>query len=106
MPIPRKPQTEGSTTFDPEKFFDAWQKEELTAPHDNDFRKFIIKSFGLRVSDQYGYRATTEVTLQGAQSHVDAGGANGLHAWYRDAEGKPVSRTPRTDARGCISCQA
>lgn len=91
MPIPKKPQTEGSATFDPDKFFEAWSKGELTAPYDNDFRKFMIKSFGLRMSDQYGYRATTEVTLLGAQSHIDAGAANGLHAWYRDPAGQPVS---------------
>ncbi|CAK1362028.1 unnamed protein product [Cercospora beticola] len=97
MPIPKKPQTEGSATFDPDKFFEAWSKGELTAPYDNDFRKFIIKSFGLRVSDQYGYRATTEVTLLGAQSHIDAGAANGLHVWYRDPAGQPRPNPNATD---------
>ncbi|KAF2216316.1 hypothetical protein CERZMDRAFT_33393 [Cercospora zeae-maydis SCOH1-5] len=97
MPIPKKPQTEGSVTFDPGKFFDAWSRGELTAPYDNDFRKFTIKSFGLRLNDQYGYRATTEVTLLAAQSHVEAGAANGLHTWYRDTTGQPRPNPNATD---------
>lgn len=92
MPIPKKPQTDGSSTFEPDQFFETWAKEDFTLPIDNDFRKFIIKAFGLRVRDTYAYKATAEVTLEQAQSHVQAGGINGLHAWYRDGEGKPVSR--------------
>jgi hypothetical protein len=88
--IPKKAQTEGSTTFEPDSFFESWRKEELTPPWDNDFRKFIIKSFGLSIRDTYVYRATAEVTLLQAQSYVDMGGQGMLHAWYVDDQGQRV----------------
>lgn len=89
--IPNKAQTEGSPTFDPDKFFESWKKGEITAPYDNDFRKFIIKAFGLSPRDTYAYRATAEVTLLQAQTYIEFGGQNGLHGWYRDDEGDLVS---------------
>ena len=87
---PAQPRTDGSSTFDPDRFFSAWATEELTAPYDNDFRKFIIKGFGLRPSDTYIYRATAEVTLLQAQTHLEFGGQGRLHEWYKDEEGKQV----------------
>lgn len=104
MPIPKKPQTDGSSTFVPDKFFETWAKEELKLPVDNDFRKLIIKAFGLRLSDDYGYQATTEVTLRQAQEYVQIGGTNGLHAWYRDGEGKPVSTCGHSHGETAFSC--
>jgi len=89
--IPQKAQTEGSTTFEPDRFFDAWAKEEITPPYDNDFRKFIIKAFGLKPNDTYGYRATAEVTLLQAQTYVEFGGQGTLHKWYVDGEENQVS---------------
>lgn len=92
--IPNKAQTEGSTTFDPDAFFDSWTKEEAQPfLYQNDFRKFIIKAFGLSLRDVYPYKATAEVTLLQAQTYIEFGGQNGLHAWYRDAEGQAVSPT-------------
>jgi len=90
--IPKKAQTEGSTTFDPDKFFDAWSREEITPPYDNDFRRFILKAFGLHPSDDYRYKATAVVTLLQAQTYIEFGAQGGLHAWYRDAEGQEVRR--------------
>lgn len=90
--IPKQVQTEDSTTFDPDKYFEAWGKGELTPPYDNDFRKFIIRTFGLPVRDDYGYMAQgTEVTLLHVQTYVEFGRQGGLHNWYRDAENEPVS---------------
>ena len=89
--IPDKAQTEGSSTFDPDKFFDAWSKEEITPPYDNNFRRFIIRAFGLPVNDDYGYQATTEVSLLQAQTYIEFGAQGGLHAWYMDDERKEVS---------------
>lgn len=89
--IPQQAQTEGSKTFEPDAFFETWAKEELTPPYDNDFRKFIIKAFGLDLDDTYGYRATAEVTLLQAQTYVEFGAQGGLHKWYVDAEGAQVS---------------
>lgn len=62
----------------------------MTPPTDHDFRTFIIKSFGLKQSDTYIYRATAEVTLQQAQIYLSYGGQNRLHEWYRDEHGKQV----------------
>lgn len=89
--IPKKAQTDGSTTFDPDTFFEAWSKEEITPPYDNNFRRFIIRAFGLPYDDDYGYRATTEVTLLQAQTHVEFGAQGGLHRWYVDENGNEVS---------------
>lgn len=90
--IPKKPQTEDSKTFDPDRYFDAWGKEEIQPPYDNDFRKFMIKTFGLPIRDNYGYMAQhAEVTLLHAQTQVEWGGQGGLHNWYKDAEGNVVS---------------
>lgn len=94
-PIPRQPQTEDSETFDPDKYFEAWSKQEYQPPYDNDFRKFIIRTFGLPRNDDYGYMAqNAEVTLLKAQTYLEVGAQNNLHAWYRDAEGQPVSVQP------------
>ncbi|KAK5135657.1 hypothetical protein LTR08_004958 [Meristemomyces frigidus] len=87
-PIPQKPQTEDSTTFDPDKYFEAWGNT-IEAPYDNNFRKFIIKTFGLPRDDDYGYMAqSAEVTLLHAQTCVEVGRQGNMHAWYRDAEGQ------------------
>lgn len=90
--IPKKAQTEGSMTFDPDKFFEAWAKEEITPPYDNNFRRFIIRAFGLQPSDDYQYQASAVVSLLQAQTYVEFGAQGGLHAWYRDAESKEVRR--------------
>lgn len=88
--IPDKPRTDGSSTFDPDKFFEAWEKDELTAPYDNDIRKFIIRSFGLHLSDTYVYKAIAEVSLLQAQTYVEFGGQGRLHEWYKDEQGQQV----------------
>jgi len=91
--IPSKPQTEGSLTFDPKQFFDAWDKEEIRPPQNNDFFPFMIHAFGLRSSDSYTYRATAEVTLAQVQKYIEYGGVGRLHEWYLDDEGKQVGQT-------------
>lgn len=56
----------------------------------NNFRKAIITAFNLDEKDDYVYHAIASVTLEQVQQVTDAGGANGLHMWYVDAEGKSV----------------
>lgn len=56
----------------------------------NDLRKAITTAFNLDENDHYVYHAIASVTLEQVQQVIDAGGANGLHKWYVDAEGKPV----------------
>ena len=68
--IPQVASTQGSPSFDPDAFFESWANETLTPPYDNDFRKFIIKAFGLRPDDSFVYRAVAEVTLLQAQTYL------------------------------------
>jgi len=85
--IPRRAQCEGSSTFSPDAYFSAWSKEEYGPPYDNDFRKFIVRTFGLKPNDDYGYMAQhAEVTLLQAQTYVEFGGQGGLHGWYWEKE--------------------
>ena len=88
--VPKKARTDGSSTFEPDKFFEAWSKDEITPPYDNNFRRFVIRSFGLPLDDSYGYQATTEVSLLQAQTYLEFGAQGGLHAWYRDEKGEEV----------------
>lgn len=89
-PIPQRPQTEGSLTFDPAKLFEAWEKEEIKPPQNNEFFPFMLHAFGLRSSDDYTYRATAEVTLKQVQTYLEHGGVGRLHEWYLDDRGKQV----------------
>jgi len=88
--IPQKAQTEGSSSFDPDKFFEAWSRGEIAVPNDDDFHKFVLNAFGLKSSDSFIYRATAEVTLAQAQAYLAHGGQGRLHEWYRDEEGEQV----------------
>lgn len=92
--IPKQARTDGSSTFEPDDFFEKWQKEEIGPPYDNNFRRFIIRSFGLPIDDDYGYQATTEVSLLQAQTYIEFGAQGGLHAWYRDEKGEEVGGLP------------
>ncbi|WPG97306.1 Hypothetical protein R9X50_00008000 [Acrodontium crateriforme] len=96
-PIPQKPQTEDSTTFSPDVFFDRWAREDLTPPWNNDFRMFVLKAFGLPLDDDYEYVAVAQVTLLQAQTYVEFGGQGGLHAWYRDENGEVLPSPSAAD---------
>lgn len=87
----RAPYCEDSPDFDPDKFFEQWAKGEHTAPREDvDLYTAISKAFNIRQPDKYVYHAIASVTLGQVQQAVNAGSQHGLHAWYRDAEGKPV----------------
>ena len=91
MVSPRKGvYTTGSSSFVPDAFFEAWAKGEKSAPADSNFRASIISSFGLPKDDSYVYHAIASVTLNQVQVAIDAGGQNGLHAWYLHEDGIPV----------------
>ena len=92
--IPDRAQTEDSTSFSPDAYFDTWEKGDIPGLYDNNFRKFILTTFGLPQDDTYTYAAVAEVTLLQAQTYVEFGGQGGLHAWYKDDEGKPVRSPP------------
>lgn len=87
-----KPRTVGSTTFNPGGFFTACSDGTIpAAPESNDLRSWVIKSYGLKEDDDYVYHAMASVTLRQVQQAINAGGQNGLHAWYRDVDGKQVN---------------
>lgn len=97
MGIPKTPQTERSNSFNPDAFFDSWANGEAQKLlYTNDFRKFVLKAFGLDFKDDYVYRATAEVTLLHAQTYLEFGSQGGLHAWYRDAENQQVGSVQTT----------
>ncbi|KXH61537.1 hypothetical protein CSAL01_08343, partial [Colletotrichum salicis] len=55
----------------------------------NDLYSATVVTFNLPERDTYVYHAMTAVRLAEVQRVVSMGGVNGLHAWYRDEEGKP-----------------
>jgi len=82
------PETIGASSFVPDGFLDSWTNESL--PQNNDLRSSISQSFNLPENDNYVYHATASVTLSQVQNAINYGGANGMHAWYIDEEGKQV----------------
>ena len=56
----------------------------------------MIATFNLPEDDNYVYHAIASVTLAQVQVAIDHGAVSGLHAWYFDREGRPVT-TPSCD---------
>lgn len=77
-----RPNVVGSSSFDPDQFIDQW--DEAVVPRDNDLKQCIIRAFKLKPNDDYVYHAMASVNLDQVQAAVNAGGINGMHAWYRD----------------------
>ena len=92
MPPKSGPYCAGSASFNPERFFSAWQEGKISAPADksNDLRTSIRTAFDLPENDPYVYHAIASVTLAQVQTAVNSGAEYGLHSWYRDGEGQPV----------------
>jgi hypothetical protein len=91
MPPKSAPYTFGSTSFEPDLFIKQWNLDLVPKSEGNDLNGCIQKAFGLKNTDDYVYHAIASVTLQQVQSAVNAGSRNGMHAWYKDGQGKPVS---------------
>lgn len=84
-------RTEEASHFEPDILFESWNKGQSYLPKDEDLRSSIISTFNLPHNDSYVYHATASVTLLQAQQAINHGEKAGLHAWYLDSEGKPVS---------------
>lgn len=84
------PYTEGVSNFSPDDFFTRWASGEIAAPQDHDLKSSIRKAFNLPTGDKYIYHALVSVTLAQVQRAISFGSQHGLHAWYRDEEGKEV----------------
>lgn len=102
------PYTIGASNFDPDRL--STDGDLQSTIHEvlakNDLAEAIRRAFSLSKKDSYKYRATTTVTLEQVQSAVNAGPANGLHAWYPREElsdandgstRKVLHYPPRTD---------
>lgn len=85
----------GSPTFDPEhEVHDAASRDQAIALLKKDDLQDAIRSwFKLPATDKYVYHAITSVQLAQVQEVVKRGRANGLHDWYRNEAGEPVSST-------------
>ena len=87
--VQRTARTIGAADWNPDAFFEAWEKLK-PFPKDGDLQTSITTAFNLSTRDRYVYHAVASVTLSQVQEAINNGGANGLHAWYLDNEGKPV----------------
>lgn len=93
MPFVRaRPHTVGSPSFDPDEFFEKW--DEALVPHNNRLQACIKQAFKLKPNDDYVYHAIASVTLEQVQVAINYGGANGMHAWYRDEKSEQVCPPP------------
>lgn len=82
------PSTIGVATFDPEKLLSDQETHDKVrlALNENKLADAIRAAFSLSNKDKYTYHANASITLDQAQAAVDAGGANGLCAWYPSEE--------------------
>ncbi|KAI9686824.1 MAG: hypothetical protein M1820_010544 [Bogoriella megaspora] len=105
MPPPQAipARTIGSASFDPESFTEAWKEGQYGPPTDNDLRGAIIKAFGLKETDEYVYHAIASVTLSQVQVAINHGSEGGLHAWYKEEDGKLIPPPPPADINAYTS---
>ena len=89
----RGPLTVGSTTFDPDVFFHQWAAGNRPLPQSDDLHTSILQTFNLQPADEYIYHAIASVQLSQVQQAINHGRGAGLHAWYRDGDGKVVRIT-------------
>jgi hypothetical protein len=102
-PKPKAPFTVGTPSFDPDKFFEAWDSAK-SIPVDNDVRGAIIRAFKLNDNDDYVYHAIASVTLSQVQNALNAGRKGRLCAWYRDEQGEEVYFCPTLSALSIEFC--
>ena len=89
-PTTQSPSTTGSSTFNPDELFTQWSSRPCPLPRNNDLRSSIIRTFSLPENDDYTYHAIASVTLAQVQEAIYHGREAGLHAWYRDEDGRVV----------------
>jgi hypothetical protein len=92
MPQSRFVHCVGSPSFSPDELIEDTdrQREALSHLLKNDLFNASRVLFQLPDPDPYTYHAIASVKLAQVQSVVNLGGANGLHAWYRNEDGSPV----------------
>ncbi|KAG7058186.1 hypothetical protein JMJ77_0005564 [Colletotrichum scovillei] len=109
---PKTPKPNGTFTycvgsnppFTPEEYASDPARRQRALDHlaKNDLYAATVVTFNLPERDTYVYHAMTAVRLAEVQRVVSMGGVNGLHAWYRDEEGKPLDPPPQADIQSYI----
>ncbi|UQC83036.1 uncharacterized protein CLUP02_08526 [Colletotrichum lupini] len=109
---PKTPKPNGTFTycvgsnppFTPEEYASDPTRRQRALDHlaKNDLHAAAVVTFNLPERDTYVYHAMTAVRLAEVQRVVSMGGVNGLHAWYRDEEGKPLDPPPQADIQSYI----
>ena len=84
----------GSPTFSPEDLIQDVdrQKQALDLLAKDDLYNASRVLLQLPEQDLYTYHAVTSVRLAQVQRVVSLGAVNGLHTWYRNEDGSPVSK--------------
>ncbi|KAH7019188.1 hypothetical protein EDB80DRAFT_191974 [Ilyonectria destructans] len=95
----------GSPSFQPDDLIQDVdrQKQALDLLTQNDLYNASRVLLQLPERDLYTYHAITSVKLAEVQAVVNLGGANGLHAWYRNEDRSPRDPPPQADADAYIS---
>lgn len=78
--------------FNPDAFLETWSDARYSPIHNGKtFAQCIRAAFDIPETDKYIYRAQAETTLDITQRAIAAKRAHGLHGWYHNEDGKPVS---------------
>jgi hypothetical protein len=88
-----QPFITGSKSFDPQQLLQDEEKLKTANAflRKDDLHSAIIIYFSLPENDSYVYHAVASVTLAQAQQAILQGDQHGLHDWYKDGDGRPVS---------------
>jgi hypothetical protein len=91
--VSSQPYTIGSKSFNPQQLLQDEEKLKIANAFlgKGDLHSAIITYFSLPENDSYVYHAVASVTLAQAQQAILQGDLHGLHDWYKDGEGRPVS---------------
>jgi hypothetical protein len=87
------PYTTGSKSFNPQQLLQDEEKLKTANAFlgKDDLRSAITIYFSLPENDSYIYHAVASVTLAQVQQAILQGDQHGLHDWYKDGDGRPVS---------------
>lgn len=89
----KNPHCVGNPAFKPDQVIrdTVRLKEAQELLTKNDLYNASRVLLDLPEQDTYTYHAMTSVKLAQVQHVVSLGGINGLHTWYRNEDGSPVS---------------
>jgi hypothetical protein len=92
--------------FNPDTFLENWSEEKFNPIQSGkSLAQCLREAFDIPSSDSYVYRAQAETTLDVTQRAIAAKRQHGLHGWYHDDEGKPVSHALLYPNTAICSCE-